>query len=355
MRLYLAMVSAMPTTDLFIPARYFVRLKDLLEADGINTEALLKPLKLSSAGLGEPDALIRFSLVDQLLQQVVAMCERTDLAFEVGKHLTANTHSFVGFGMLSSATIDEALRFEARYFGLVLPAFEMRYISSAEFADMYFTPRVAMSRTCLDFHLEGIAIAVWREISDLTGEHMPPVVLECGYQEPPHIHRYRRELHNLRVSFDCELPPGVKLRIGRDPRAIPLSMADENALQIAEARCRALIQRSVRAGRLADWIAMTLREVPGELPSLDELAASVNLSRRTLNRYLASEGTSFRAIAGRVQHELACERLVQKGMSVKEVAYSLGFDNPSNFLRAFKQRAGCTAGEYQRGSDVAPH
>lgn len=337
----------MPASDVYIPARYFVRLQAILETDGFDVASLLSSLKLSSAGLRNPDAMIRFSLIDQLLQQIVVKSPRSDLAFEVGQELTANTHSFVGFGMLSSPTVDEALRFEARYFSLVMPSFEMRYSSGSTYGEMVFTPRVAMSSICLAFHLEGIAVAVLREIADLTGHKMPPCILECGFPEPPHAQRYRRELSHVRVSFGCGPPRSVRLRIDDDPRSLAINMADKNALQVAEDRCRMLIERTVRSGNFASWVEMTLSEVPEELPSLDELAASVNLSRRTVNRHLAHEGTSFREIAGRVQHELACQRLTTKGMSVKEVAYSLGFDNPSNFLRAFRKREGCSAGQYQ--------
>jgi len=337
-----------PASDVYIPARYFVRLQAVLEADGIDTEALLRPLNISAAGLKEPDAVIRSSHIDQLLQQVVKISRRTDLAFEVGSHATANSHSFVGFGMLSSASVDEALRFEARYFQLVMPSFAMRYSSGPSHAEMLFTPKISMSHTCLVFHLEGMALAALREISDLMGGERPVCQLDCGFPEPAHVDRYQRELAGVRVRFGYGSPSSVKLRICADPRALRIKLQDKNALDAAEARCRALIERAAKAGRFADWVAMTLREVSDALPTLDELAASINLSRRTMNRYLAREGTSFREISVRVQHELARERLTERGMSVTEVAYSLGFDNPANFSRAFRNREGCSPGQYQR-------
>lgn len=343
----------MQAADVHVPARYYARVAALLQAEGLDVDSLLRPLGLSMAQLSEPEAQIRFTLIDRLLQQVAVASERTDLAFETGRRLTASSHSFVGFGMLSSATVDEALRFEARYFGLVMPSFRMRYHGAADHADMLVTPQVAMSHICLVFHLEAIALAALREVSDLNGGTLPRCILDCSFPEPAHARRYERELGDVSVRFESGPTSSVRLRICQDPRSLRLEMADSHALQVAEARCRALVQRAADGGRFADWVAMTLREVSDALPSLEELSASLNLSRRTVNRYLAREGTSFRALAGDIQHQIACERLADKGMSVTEVAYSLGFNDASNFSRAFRDRAGCSPGEYQRAHQAA--
>ena len=228
----------------------------------------------------------------------------------------------------------------------------MRYSSGPDHGEMQFTPAVAMSRLCLDFHLEAIGTAAWREIADLTGERPPPCRLDLSIPEPPHLKRYR-ELRNVDVRFGMDNLPGVRLRLLGDPRSYGLTMADFNARQVAEERCRALVRQVVGVRGFADWVAMTLREVGEALPSLEELAATLNTSKRTLNRYLEREGTSYRELAGRIQHELACERLARGDMNVTQVAYSLGFTDTANFARAFRARAGCSPGEYQRRVQLA--
>lgn len=331
--------------DLLVPARYYARLLELLARERIDFTALLSELRLPMSQLMQPDATIKFSQVDRLLTRVNERIQRSDIAFDLGKLLSASAHSFVGFGMLNSETLDQALRFEAQYFRLIMPSFRMRYLSGPDFGEMQFTPIIAMSHVCLSFHLEAIGMAALREVSDLSGDRRPPCRLYLSIPEPPHAARYR-ELRDLGVSFGADALPGVRLRLLDDPRALPVAMADANARQLAEARCRALVQQVTDSRRFADWVAMTLREVGEGLPSLAELAATLNISPRTLNRYLEREGTSFRALVGRVQHELACERLAAGTMSVTEVAYSLGFTDSSNFARAFRAREGCSPSDY---------
>lgn len=331
--------------DLKVPARYYARLAGLSAELESSLEAALNRMGMALQSLSQADAMIRVSKADQLISELSRSLGRTDLGFELGKLLSANSHSFVGFGMLNSATLDEALRFEAQYFRLVLPSFSMRYISRPDFGEMQFRPRVAMSHTSLSFHLEAIGMAALREVSDLSGKRCPPCRLDLSIPEPPHLYRYEKELKSVQVRFEASTTPCVVMRILTDPKAVQLEMADSHALRVAEDRCRSLVQAAADGGRFSDWVAMTLREVGGGLPSQKELASQLNMSTRTLHRYLEREGTSFRALAGRIQHDIACERLAS-GMSANEVAYSLGFADPSNFSHAFRMLAGYSPGQH---------
>ena len=340
----------MAKAELLVPARYYARLPQVLARQGIDFLAALRAQRISPRVLEAPDATVRFSQVDRLVQRLVAAGARQDIAFEVGGMLSAASHSFVGFGMLNSATLDEALRFEARYFSLVMPSFRMRYSAGAEHAELLFTPVAAMSHACLAFHLEAIGIAALRELADLCGGERPPCRLDLSIPEPEHVERYARELRDVRVRFGMEdIAPGVRLRLLANPRALRPALADGHALRLAEERCRALVRQAASRGRFADWVAMSLREVAGSPPSLEELAAMLNISRRSLNRYLEREGATFRELSNRVRHELACERIAQ-GMSVTEVAYSLGYGDRSNFGRAFRARAGHSPGRHGKAA-----
>jgi AraC-like DNA-binding protein len=343
------MLDLTPTlhkVDMPVPARYYARLAEVIARDGIDLAPLLRSLRLSPRVFAEPDATLPFSKVDLLVRRVVEISDRSDLGFELGKLLTASAHSFVGFGMLNSANLDQSLRFEAQYFRLVMPSFRMRYTSGPDFGDMHFAPVIAMSPLCLAFHLEAIGMAALREVSDLTGDHRPPCRLDLSIPEPPHRKRYS-ELRDVHVRFGADTMPSVRLRLLDDPRAYPLAMADSNARGIAEKRCRALVQQTASMRQFSDWVAMTLHEVADGVPTLEELAATLSMSKRTLNRYLEREGSSFRELSGRIQHQLACERLAGGGMSVTEVAYSLGFTDLSNFARAFRAREGQSPRQYQ--------
>ena len=338
--------------ELWVPARYYLRLAEILPQFGIDSAQVLQTLELPATVEPEADTTIRFSQVDALIQQLSTQTVRTDLGFELGKLLTVSTHSIVGFGMLSSPNVEHSLRFVSRYFRLVMPSFRMNYRATPEIADVLFTPTIAMSHACLAFHLETIGMAALRDVRDLIGGRVPPCTLSFSIPRPAHARRYSA-LRNVEPRFGVETAPGIRLVFEANMGAIPLRMADRNALKVAEDRCRALVSHAARVREFSDWVTMTLREVAEGLPTLAELAAMLNISPRTLNRYLEREGTSFRQLAGRIQHELACERLASGKMTISEVAFSLGFNDPANFTRAFRDREGVSPREFRRSRSDA--
>jgi AraC-like DNA-binding protein len=80
--------------------------------------------------------------------------------------------------------------------------------------------------------------------------------------------------------------------------------------------------------------------------SIDDVAANFNLSSRTLQRKLREEGSSFKEIVDKVRKELALQYLKDKNNQIKDVAYSLGYNESSAFVRAFKRWTGTTPSLY---------
>jgi AraC-like DNA-binding protein len=100
-------------------------------------------------------------------------------------------------------------------------------------------------------------------------------------------------------------------------------------------RARAVLQRSLTRGEPE---ACTLPAVAGEL----------RMPPRTLQRRLASDGTSFASLLDEVRRELAVELLGAPRTSAADVAFALGFGDQTAFHRAFLRWTGSTPGEYRR-------
>jgi AraC-like DNA-binding protein len=78
-----------------------------------------------------------------------------------------------------------------------------------------------------------------------------------------------------------------------------------------------------------------------------DVADSLHMSLRTLQRKLSQEGTSYKELLDETRRELANQYLRQATLSVSEVTYLLGFSEPSNFARAFKRWTGRTPSEFR--------
>jgi AraC-like DNA-binding protein len=85
--------------------------------------------------------------------------------------------------------------------------------------------------------------------------------------------------------------------------------------------------------------------------SLTAVAAELRLSERSLQRRLAGEGTSFDALLERLRLDLALRYLGDQSIAIAEVAYLLGYSEPSAFHRAFKRWTGRTPSAVRRATD----
>jgi AraC-like DNA-binding protein len=85
-------------------------------------------------------------------------------------------------------------------------------------------------------------------------------------------------------------------------------------------------------------------------PSIEHLAPRLGVSVRSLQRRLREAGTSYKQVLDQVRHDLALRYLTAGELSIGEVAFLLGFSEPSAFHRAFKRWTGSTPGEFRRQS-----
>ena len=82
-------------------------------------------------------------------------------------------------------------------------------------------------------------------------------------------------------------------------------------------------------------------------PTLKEIAPRLRMSSRTLHRRLEEERTSYRDILNEVRRELATRHLQERHLAIGEIAFMLGFSEPSAFHRAFKRWTGRAPLDYR--------
>jgi len=73
----------------------------------------------------------------------------------------------------------------------------------------------------------------------------------------------------------------------------------------------------------------------------------VNLSARTLSRYLEAENAGFRELSLQVRTERAQSLLTKGDQSVTRIAYRLGYSDVASFIRSFRDRTGRTPGVWR--------
>jgi len=104
---------------------------------------------------------------------------------------------------------------------------------------------------------------------------------------------------------------------------------------------------SHRTSLFEDAVAIVESEFASEL-SLDDIARRVASSRRQLQRAYSEIGeTTFREHLTRVRMQRAAEMLVGRGLTVREVAYRVGYRQPAQFAKAFRRHHGVSPSDFR--------
>lgn len=83
-------------------------------------------------------------------------------------------------------------------------------------------------------------------------------------------------------------------------------------------------------------------------PSIRNIADASGMSLRTLQRRLAESGLTYTGLVSASRLRLARSWLAETDMPIAEIATLLGYDEPTNFARAFRRQAGISPSDYRR-------
>jgi AraC-like DNA-binding protein len=120
--------------------------------------------------------------------------------------------------------------------------------------------------------------------------------------------------------------------------ASPMRLADPNVHIAFEARARALAERlrgqQGIAGRAREVVFAQLRAGSANMASV---ASAMAMSVATLRRRLEAEGTTHSEILDRLRSDLAMIYLTESRLSVREIAFLLGYSQSRAFHNAFRR------------------
>ena len=110
-----------------------------------------------------------------------------------------------------------------------------------------------------------------------------------------------------------------------------------------------MMTKETEETKLSEQVRQLVARDLGRAPvSLTLLAAELGLPSRTLQRYLAEEGTSVRDIVRTIKTQEAKALLRTSRRHIGAVSQAVGYGDPTAFWRAFKAWEGVSPAEFQR-------
>lgn len=312
---------------------------------GFERESFIARLGLSPADLEDPDGLVAFDAYVTAWETVAATpgCERFGL--ELGALSTPRFLGALGYAMIHATDALEAIRMFHRYRRLVsdtlAPEIEIdeRYVTYR----LVWPPRIARIVQFADSAFMG-TLSLLRELAGLPKD--VPLAAGAWFQCSRPDGEDRALVLGCPVHFDA---PETRFVLLREPLERPLPRHDPALFRYLEKHATAVLDRLQKEDSVGNRVRCLLTEALGSgEPSQAEVGKRLGMSERTLQRRLRSEGITFAEILDGLRRELSVRYLSEPGVAVYEVAFLLGYSEPSAFHRAFRRWTGQTPKEYRQ-------
>jgi AraC-like DNA-binding protein len=199
----------------------------------------------------------------------------------------------------------------------------------------------------LDRHqIELFASALLRMCRQFVGQRIKP--LSASF-----LHHRQGDLRRVQSVFGCEVQFGARAdEISFDAEVMDLPLVGHdpflNELMLKDCEA-ALAVRTSSAGPLRTSVENIIGPLlPHGEAQAKTVAEVLGLSERTFARRLASEGLSFGEILDQLRRHLAARHLQEPDLKVSQIAWLLGFGQPSAFSHACRRWFGKAPVEYRR-------
>ena len=172
---------------------------------------------------------------------------------------------------------------------------------------------------------------------------------------PQHVsfeHLRREHISVLEDSFGCSISFGAdrnSFEFKAKDLELPLISADHQLLLVLQSYAdQVLAEKNRELPGLVFEVERVIADLlaRGEA-TLDNVAATMGMSPRTLSRKLAAEGTSFFRVLEDLRKSLSKSYLRDSDLVLAEIAFLLGYSGLSSFNDAFKRWTGSSPGQYR--------
>ena len=314
-----------------------------LQAQGLAAQDLLAGTGLSLVQMRDPDTRISHRQKVAIFANMQRLTLHADSGLRAGGRQRISDFGILGYTLLSSETFGEAVDFGIRHIRLLGPVFEKSFRLEGDegvFAGQDFYPLGELMPLATEFWFASIQSLV----ECVLEQPFPAVRLLLPYPAPAYWQRYE-EVFRCPVEFDTGV---MEMRFDAAVLQQPCPNANPVSSAMSTAFCEQLVASLPVESDLIESVRLACLSRTGRFPGIDTVAATLNMSTRTLHRRLAEHQRTYQSVLDEVRCALAIEFLQQSDMSVDELAAQVGFSEAANFRKAFRKWTGQSPGDYRK-------
>jgi len=310
-----------------------------------NTSELLTKAGIDHGLLAQPENRLPFPQQEAFWQLAVDASDET-LPLVFAAQSQPASFSITGYIAMNSHTVGEALDATAHYLAVAGEGGHIEVERDNEQIHVEYVPLNAQNnlsavRSCAML-AANLMLGRW-----LIGDAFTPTNVDLMLAAPTGATVFER-FFKAPLNFSAQRN---RLSFQRHIEDINIPHASLDLLNLMKARADRVIAQTQSASahhQVTDQIVTLLvSSLMGQEPDKARIADKLNMSQRTLQRRLCAEGTSYQQVLDNTRHQLAVDYLKQLELTITDIAYLLGFTEPSAFYRAFKKWSSLTPGQFR--------
>lgn len=254
----------------------------------------------------------------------------------LGHMLTPSAHGALGFLSNCSPTLLSALRDFSKYLPTRVDFGRLDLRISEEYVVCNMQIR-AQEELIYRLIAEAFSLSLHNLLQNILGAPISGAKLYFSFPRPHYWRRYEEHL-SCEIHFGAE---GDQLRLPITLAHVSNAASDFQTYLLCKEHCqRQLSTLDTRSGTSERVRKILLMASPEQNLTMEDVAETMLISKRTLARRLQNEGISFRQIREEVVIALAKSYLAETDLPIDEIASLLTYHDSSSFRRAFKRAAG---------------
>ena len=321
-------------------------LADYLDANGFDSREIFEQGGVDVNSIFLPSARIPLARAARLWQTAAALTHRPFIGLEIFDYAPTLKADTVAVAMMASRNLYEALQRMARLVHVICDGVDIAIERKQDqiYLNMIVRPQDQdiMPMEAMDPGFLMIINAIKQGLA------RPGAILQLGFKRPhpgEELARHLLDLYGIPTQFDCDRH---YLLIDWQQALIPNPYWNPSLAQMSEELALKDLQQLQDENIVGRTRKLILEHLPNGTPQQDAIAAAVNLSPRQLQRKLGAQGISFGELLQQVRLTLAHDYLRDPLMAMVDIGLELGFQDQSNFVKAFKKWTGETPGQHRK-------
>ncbi len=327
----------MPTAS--TPAQYILILIDMAERLGCEREQLLVGTNLATTGLSNIGARVSDDDFSRLVANALELTDDPTLGLKLGMQLNFSAHAVLGQAFMTCRDLAQVLELFLKYYHVLAPSLTLEFEDQGQYCVLTALENPYQISTTFSHEL--LFAAILNTLRGLLSMPQLQLRIDAPYPAPDHAPAYH-EVFGADVRFDAPLG---RVIFESELLSTPLPSSNEALRNLYEQECARLLADLQEDQSVAKQTLSLLRKLEGQYPQMPQVARMLHLSPRTYRRRLTLEQASYQDLLDKVRAEHATRYLQNTRLPISTIAYQVGFNDASNFRRAYAKWTGRSPGE----------